>query len=70
MAQIFIKQIVKAMTYCHSNGLIHRDLKLENLLLVNREELLIKVIDFGIAGAMKTMSWEDLDIGSLAYMAP
>lgn len=27
-AKIFIKQIAKAMHYCHINGLIHRDLKL------------------------------------------
>jgi serine/threonine protein kinase len=31
----FFKQIVKGMLYCHQNNLIHRDLKLENILLVN-----------------------------------
>lgn len=34
-AKCFTKQVVKAMFYCHQNNLIHRDLKLENLLLVN-----------------------------------
>ena len=51
-AQIFFKQIVKGMRYCHQNNLIHRDLKLENILLVNSEEMKIKIIDFGIAGAI------------------
>ena len=30
----------------------------------------IKIIDFGIAGAITFFTQEDLDIGSLAYMAP
>jgi serine/threonine protein kinase len=45
------------MLYCHQNNLIHRDLKLENILLVNSEEQKIKIIDFGIAGAMNLMTW-------------
>lgn len=69
-AQVFFKQIVKGMRYCHLNNLIHRDLKLENVLLVNSEENKIKIIDFGIAGAISFFKQEDLDTGSLAYMAP
>jgi len=34
-ALIFFRQIVKGMKYCHQHNLIHRDLKLENVLLVN-----------------------------------
>ena len=40
------------------------------MLLVNNENKNIKIIDFGIAGVIKSMTWEDLDAGSLAYMAP
>lgn len=69
-ARGFLRQIVKGILYCHQNNLTHRDLKLENLLLVNSEESKIKIIDFGIAGAISTLKWEDLDTGSLAYMAP
>jgi serine/threonine protein kinase len=69
-ARGFVRQIVKGMLYCHMSNLTHRDLKLENLLLVNSEESRIKIIDFGIAGAISTLKWEDLDTGSLAYMAP
>jgi serine/threonine protein kinase len=58
------------MLYCHQNNLIHRDLKLENILLVNSEENRIKIIDFGIAGAITLMKWDDIDTGSLNYMAP
>ena len=40
------------------------------MLLVNNENKNIKIIDFGIAGVIKSMIWEDLDAGSLSYMAP
>lgn len=56
------------MLYCHSRGVVHRDLKLENVLFKNKDEndFLVKVVDFGIAG----MSTEKVDAGTLAYMAP
>ncbi len=43
------------MIYCHTRGVVHRDLKLENVLFRDPvedddRELYVKVIDFGIAG--------------------
>lgn len=69
-AQSFFRQIVRGMKYCHSSNLLHRDLKLENVLLVNSQEQKIKIIDFGIAGAINLLSKDNLDTGSLNYMAP
>ena len=40
------------------------------MLLANQEEKKIKIIDFGIAGVIQSLTWEDMDIGSLGYMAP
>ena len=40
------------------------------MLLVNKQKKDIKIIDFGIAGVIKSLTWEDLDAGSLSYMAP
>lgn len=42
----FFKQIMEAITYVHKESLIHRDLKLENLLLSDKENKIIKVSIF------------------------
>jgi|TARA_B110000977_G_scaffold194893_1_gene272349 serine/threonine protein kinase len=61
---------VQAMLYCHSRGVIHRDLKLENVLFKNQgfinDDFFIKVVDFGIAGVAQ----DKVDSGTLAYMSP
>ena len=36
-------QIASALGYCHRQGVCHRDLKLENLLLVDSREMIVKV---------------------------
>ena len=49
-ARDLIHQIVSAMSYCHNRGIVHRDLKLENVLFKTKGENIVKVADFGIAG--------------------
>lgn len=49
-AKFFFAQIADALYYLHLNKLIHRDLKLENLLLLDKESKIIKLVDFGISG--------------------
>lgn len=53
-ARKILLQIVNAIQYCHSYGVVHRDLKLENILFKDVEDLYVKVIDFGISGVCTT----------------
>lgn len=69
-ARLILIQIVNAMQYCHSYGVVHRDLKLENVLLADVEDLHIKVIDFGISGVCTTATQDATDEGTLTYSPP
>lgn len=42
-----IEQVLKAIAYCHANGIAHRDIKPENILLDSKNDNTIKLIDFG-----------------------
>ena len=65
-----IQQVVNAMHYCHIRGIVHRDLKLENVLFKTPGDLQIKVVDFGIAGVCDNKQKDKVDAGSIAYMPP
>lgn len=49
-AKTIIYQLLLALDYCHSNRVIHRDLKPQNV-LINKSDLRIKLADFGLARA-------------------
>ena len=42
-----MRQVLSAVAYIHSNGVVHRDIKLDNILLDS--QLKVKLIDFGFA---------------------
>jgi serine/threonine protein kinase len=66
----YVNQIAGALHYAHTQKLIHRDVKPENILVGQQGEILLS--DFGIASiahATSSMSTQT-SMGTLAYMAP
>jgi len=66
IAKHLFRQIVKALEYCHSKGICHRDIKLENVLVDETGRL--KLIDFGLCGG--TANKCDDFVGTADYAAP
>ena len=69
LAKVAIRQVVKALDRLHSLDIVHRDLKLENV-LVNRE-VKAKLIDFGFSRQLSRENEVLSDFcGTPHYMAP
>jgi serine/threonine protein kinase len=74
-----VAQIARALECAHAEHVVHRDLKPANVFLARDEEggLLVKVLDFGIARATRTLrisapfsTAEGLVFGTPGYMSP
>ena len=63
-----LRQIVRSLHHLHSNCILHRDVKLDNVLLAENNQ--IKLCDFGISIKMKKRKRITEHIGTPAYMAP
>lgn len=66
--KMLVWEIVDAIAYCHKYGFVHRDLKLENVLLT--DDMHVKIIDFGFTKRYHKNKFLDTFCGSMAYAAP
>ncbi|MCM1285582.1 MAG: Stk1 family PASTA domain-containing Ser/Thr kinase [Acetobacter sp.] len=69
-ALFFTTQILKALQHAHDKGIVHRDVKPQNIILLSNGD--IKVADFGIARFSRsdTKTLTDSAIGSVHYISP
>ena len=66
----FIIQILRALQHAHNRGIVHRDIKPQNIMLLT--DGTIKVMDFGIAkfAREESMTATDQAIGTVHYISP
>ncbi|KAJ1304175.1 hypothetical protein OPQ81_008575 [Rhizoctonia solani] len=67
-ARKFARQIGSALEYCHKNNVVHRDLKIENILISHTGN--IKIIDFGLSNLYNPEDHLATFCGSLYFAAP
>jgi len=67
LALNWIKEIAKGLKYIHSKKIIHRDIKAENILLIQHK---IKIIDFGFAFQFQEDKLYENIIGTTYYISP
>lgn len=54
VAKYVFKQVAQGLHYCHQKGIVHRDMKLDNLLF--DEQGVVKICDFGVSKQLTSPS--------------
>jgi len=68
LAKEIFKQVVNTVTWCHKKGVVHRDIKDENI-LIDLNTLKIKLIDFGSGAWMENRIYREFQ-GTRVYSPP
>ncbi|KFC17517.1 hypothetical protein PAST3_01961 [Cutibacterium acnes HL201PA1] len=68
-----VRQVAEALSYAHGRGVVHRDIKPDNIILTNldgADDPEVKVADFGIAKILGESSTATHLVGTAHYLAP
>ncbi|OMO57714.1 hypothetical protein COLO4_35170 [Corchorus olitorius] len=70
-AKAIVAQISSAVSFCHLQGIVHRDIKLQNILFTSGgEDAEVKLIDFGISDFVRPGEILSRICGTVLFLAP
>ena len=66
-----MRQVLQGIQYLHAQGIVHRDLKLENIVLLDNSRMpCVKIVDFGLSKCTSEDGQLQTLCGSPQYLAP
>ena len=69
-AKIIFKQVIYGINYMHQRNVVHRDIKLENIIF-DKDQQKVKLVDFGFSICLKDIKQKiKVFCGTPTYMAP
>ncbi|KAI9359750.1 kinase-like domain-containing protein [Pilaira anomala] len=68
--KIIFEQVAHAIAYLHEHGIVHRDIKMENIIICDRKKLVAKLCDFGLSTFAKAGESLFSNCGTIMYAAP
>ncbi|GAN08348.1 conserved hypothetical protein [Mucor ambiguus] len=68
--KIIFDQIAHAISFLHNRGIVHRDIKLENVIMCDRKSLTVKLCDFGLSTFIRSNKPLETSCGTIMYAAP
>lgn len=70
LGRLFLRQLASGLSVLHRHNFIHRDLKPQNILLIDDKPPLLRIADFGFSRALLPQDMAATICGSPLYMAP